>query len=283
MIDFLYGIRAKVSSLWGGATRFLALGVVAVGLVLVADGYTPLGIILLVASVPVSWLTGMWMIPGSVDAYFVKMSHIMNDSAVNWRSDSFWLRQRLGDIATQITGLKPPQERIDLHGRILADVGRIEEILDDKSVKFVDRATSMLQPSQSLRRAYTQLESDSDPGDHYAKEMESLLARYKRCVDENRARNTKSLRHLVKRAEQLRRPDSLMDSHNDYLRFLDAYMSGMIAYYEATRDGDTKTVRAAAAGAEVAHARLEDRSREYFTELLAKSHRGLAGQRSAAP
>jgi hypothetical protein len=277
MIDLLYGVRAKVSPLWGGGTRFMALGVVAVGLVLVADGYTPLGVILLVASVPASWLTGMWMMPGSVDAYFVKMSNIMNESAVNWNSDNFWLRQQLGDIATKIKCLKPPQKRLDLHRRVLADVGRIEEILDDKAVKFVDRAVSLLQPSQSLRHAYTELDSESDPSEHYVSEMVSLLARYKRCVDESRTRNAKSLKRLVRRAKKLRWPGSLMDSHNGYLRILDAYMSCMIAYYAATRDSDTETVKKAAAAAEVAHAQLEDRSRDYFAELLAKSHRGLTG------
>jgi hypothetical protein len=278
MIDLLYRARAKVSPLWGGRTRFIALGGVAIGLVLVADGYTPLGAVLLVASVPVSWLTGMWMMPGSVDAYFVKISNVMNESAVNWRSENVWLRQRLGDITTKINHLEPPQKRLDLHLRILADVGSIGEILDDQSGKFVDRATRLVQPSQSLRRAYTELdESESDPGEQYLKEVVSLLARYRRCIDESRARNVKWLRRLVRRTEKLRRPGSLADSHNDYLRILDSYISCMVAYYAAAQDSDTEAVRRAAATAEMAHTRFEDRSRDYFAELLAKSHRGFAG------
>jgi hypothetical protein len=283
MVDLLYGIRAKVLPLWGGGIRFVALGVVAAGLVLIADGYMPLGVILLVASVPVSWLTGMWMIPGSVDAYFVKMSNIMYDSAVNWHSDNFRQRQQLGGIATKIRRLKPPRKRLDLHRRVLTDVDRIEEIMDDKTVKFVDRVVGLLEPSRSLRRAYTELASEGDPRERYVKEMVSLLAQYKRRINESKTQNVKSLRRLARRAEKLRRPGSLVDSHNGYLRVLDAYMSCMIDYYAVTQDSDTETVRRAAAAVEVAHAKLEGRSRDYFAELLVKSHRGLADQHTAAP
>jgi hypothetical protein len=262
--------------MWGGGTRFVVLAIVAVGLVLVANGHTLVGITILVTSIPVSWFTGMWTIPGTVDSYFIKMSNIINESFTNLHSDNLQLRQRLRDTTVRMRGLDPPQRRMDLHGRVIADVGRIEEVLDDKSVAFADRAVGLLQPSQSLIRAHTELESER--GEAYGKAMVVLLARYKQNVDESRKRNTQSLRRLVERAETLRRPDFLRDRHSEYLGSLNAYVSCMTNYYEATQDGDIEAVRSAAEATEIAQANLETKSHAYFAELLAKSHHRLDGE-----
>jgi hypothetical protein len=278
MNDLLYRIRAKISPMWGGGTRFVALGGVAVGIVLITDDYTAIGASLLVASVPVSWLTGMWMVPGSVDAYFVKMSSIMTEASTNLYSENVWLRRQLGDIATAVDRLEPSQTRVDVYRRIVTDIGLIEEILDDKSIKFADRAVGLLRPSLSLRSVLSELESElSEPYvEPYVREMVSLLARYKHRVDESKERNAESLRRLVRRAEGVRRPGFLADRHRQYIQILNVYMSCMIAYYASTQDGIAGARRAAAA-VEVAYVNLEDVTRDYFAELLTKSHRGHAG------
>jgi hypothetical protein len=274
MINALYRVRARVAPRLAAGTRFIGLGIVALGGFLAAEGHATIGVVVLVASVPATWLTGVWVVPWSMDAYFVRLSNIINDSYINLQYENHRQREQLKDIANEIKGLDPPRDRLDLHQQILTDICRVDEILNDKSVSFSDRAIDILGPSRSLRHAYTELDHDSR--EPYVSAVAGALGRYKDRIDEDRERNQQSLRRLLVRANKLGPPGSLAERHGNYLRALDEYVSSMSAYYAAIRDREAIAIRKAAGMVEVAYADLEATSHRYVTELQLRTHHTAA-------
>ena len=91
--DTLYRVRAQVAPRLVAGTRFIGLGVVALGGFLVAEGNVVIGSLTLVACVPLTWVTGVWAVPGSIDAYLGKITSIVNDCYTNLQYDSHHRRE----------------------------------------------------------------------------------------------------------------------------------------------------------------------------------------------
>ncbi len=274
-IDALYRVRAHVAPRMAVGTRFIGLGVVALGGFLAVEVNAILGAAVLVASVPVTWVTGVWVVPGSTDAYFSKIANIINDCHTNLQYGSYHGRKALGDICNSIEGLTTPQSWLETHKEVLAAMHQIDSVLSDRSAAFIDRAVGVIGPGRILQRIRS--EFDSKSAETYVRDMAEALDRYKSLADDNKDKSQRSLRRLQARINKLHPPRSLVESHQKYREVLDDYVASMNAYYVVSRDGDAE-VRAAATKVETAYANLDTRSREYIEELGLRTHhtRGVA-------
>jgi hypothetical protein len=262
--DTLYRVRAQVAPRLVAGTRFIGLGVVALGGFLVAEGNVVIGSLTLVACVPLTWVTGVWAVPGSIDAYLGKITSIVNDCYTNLQYDSHHRREGLKEIKREAQGLIPPQDRLEMHQAVLADIGQIEVVLSDSTASFADRAVGVVESSRALRQIGADF--DGRPTEAYIKALTEVLERYRRLSDSSKGKNQQSLHRLQGRVSKLRPPKSLSKRHSQYLEVINGYISAMNAYC-AMNEATEAEIRVAAVNVESAYAKLDAKSREYIGEL----------------
>ncbi len=274
MTDTLYKIRAQVAPRLNGGIRFLGLAIVALGVLLVVEDEIVVGSAILVASVPITWLTGVWVVPGSSDSYFVKIANLVTDAHLNFEYDSDRQRKGLERIADEITNTTAPQHWLSIHRQIVADMRRIDEGLSDLSVSFTDRAVSGFESARSLRRVRREFEDR--PGDDYAREMTRLLDRYKAAASVRTRKKMQALHRFQARVNGLTPPSRLTERHEKYRELLGEYISAMDAYRTVVENDEPGAVGRAAMTIEVTYASLKTEGRKYFDELQSGSRRGYA-------
>jgi hypothetical protein len=272
MTDTLYKIRAQVAPRLNGGVRFVGLAIVALGALLVVEGEIVVGSALLLACVPITWLTGAWVVPGSSDSYFVKIANLVTDAHLNFEYDSDRQRKGLERIADEITNTPAPQGWLSIHRQIVADMGRIDKGLTDLSVSFTDRAVSGFESARSLRRV--RREFDDRPYDDYAMGMTRLLDRYKAAASVRTRKKMRALHRFQTRVNGLTPPSQLTERHERYRELLGEYISAMDAYCEVVENDEPGTVRRAAMTIEATYASLKTEGRKYFDELQSRTRLG---------
>ncbi len=278
--DTLYGVRAQVAPRLVAGTRFIGLSVVALGGFLAVEGNVVIGSLTLIASVPLTWVTGVWAVPGSADAYLGKITSIVNDCYTNLQYDSHRRREGLREIKREVQGLIPPQDRLEMHQAVLADISQIEVVLSDSTASFADRAVGVIEPSRALRRIGADFDSRSTEA--YIKILAEALERYRRLSDSSKGKSQQSLHRLQGRVSKLRPPKSLSKRHTQYLEVVNGYIAAMNAYCAMNETTDAE-IRVAAVNVERAYAKLDSKSREYIEELRLRTRhvRGTATANTA--
>jgi hypothetical protein len=273
VIDVLYSVRAQVAPRLVAGTRFIGLSVIALGGFLAVEGNIVIGLLILFASVPLTWVTGIWAVPGSADAYLGKISDIVNDCYTNLQYDSHCRWEGLKDVRREVQGLTPPPDRLEMHQAVLADINQIEVVLSDSTVSFVDRAVGVIAPSRALRQIGADFDGQST--ETYVKILAKALERYRRLSDSSKDKNQQSLHRLQNRVSKLRPPKYLSKRHSEYLEVVNEYVSAMSAYC-VMNEATEAEIRMAAVNVERAYAKLDTRSREYIGELRLQTGHGQA-------
>lgn len=208
VIDILYRVRTQVAPRLVAGTRFIGLSVVALGGFLAVEGNIVIGSLTLVASVPLTWVTGVWAVPGSVDAYLGKITGIVNDCYTNLQYDSHSLWKGLKDIKRDVQSLTPSQDRLEMHQAVLADINQIEVVLSDATAAFVDRAVGVIEPGRALRRIGANF--DDQCTEEYVKVLTKVLERYRRLSDSSKDKSQQSWGRLQSRVSKLRAPPQVV-------------------------------------------------------------------------
>jgi hypothetical protein len=274
MTDILYKIRAKVAPRLNGGIRFVGLAIVALGALLVVEGEIIVGSVILVTSVPITWLTGAWVVPRSSDSYFVKIANLVTDAHLNYEYDSDRQRKGLERIAGEITNTTAPQSWLGIHRKIVVDMGQIDKGLTDLSVSFTDRAVSGFESVQSLRRVRREL--DDRPDDSYAREMARLLDRYKAAASVRTRKKIQALHRFQARVNGLTPPSQLTERHEKYRELLGEYISAMDAYCMVVENDEPGAVERAATTIEATYTSLKIEGRKYFDELQSRTRLSCA-------
>jgi hypothetical protein len=74
---YAYTMRARLSPHHSVGLRAITLGLVALGLLLIAEDRTVAGVFVLMLSVMIAWLIGLWVAPWGRESYSRKLSGIM--------------------------------------------------------------------------------------------------------------------------------------------------------------------------------------------------------------
>lgn len=248
----------------------MVLSIVAVALFLLIEGHMVAGLIVLLADIATAWLTGVWVIPRSIDAYSRKLSLIMREADTTSWYERDRQRKRLRTISSEMESLSPPQSKLDLHRRILANLHQLEDILDDKSLAFTDRATSIFEKGQTFRRFRAEFSDRCN--EPYTRMATKMLDRYKLVINKGAERDRDFLGRLTTRIKKLRPPSVLAERHRDYLLALSEYVSATNSYYEAAKGDSIEAVRKAAMSVTVARSILDKESRDYAAEVQIRSY-----------
>ncbi len=251
-------------------TRFIGLAVIALGVFLVVEGDVLIGLLVLLASVPLTWLTGVWVVPWSADAYLGKILGVIGDCDANLNYISVRRREGLRGISGEIENLAPPKGRVETHQAIITCVRRIENILGDQSASFVDRAVGVVGPGRVLRKMGDELDSAS--AEVYTDVAAGSIRRYLQLADESKSKTRESLARLGVRISRIRAPRSLSKSHSEYLAVVEKYISAMNVYC-AMREAGEDEVRTAAANVEESYAKLKLMSSDYLRVLYLRTRR----------
>jgi hypothetical protein len=269
VIGILYRARMQIARRWITGIRFAAVSIVALAIFLLLENHLASGLIILLVSVGATWLASVWVMPWGLDSFVRKLSNIMRESHTSLERDSEQLREQLKAIAAEIKCLDPPQDKLNFQQRILTDIRKIENLLDDKSTAFADRAADLIEPSQKLRHIMTEFNKDSE--EPYVTTMIEALDRYKDSLERGRKGNQASLHRLFDRANELRPPSLFAEQHKKYLHTLGEYVTAMDDYYVASWDGNAEVVRKAVAMVADIYSTLEIEGHGYITELQLSS------------
>jgi hypothetical protein len=79
-----YKMRARLSHHHSIGLRVVTLGLVALGLYLIAEDRILAGVVVLLVSTAITWLIGLWVVPWGTETYSRKLSRIMRE----WIADS---------------------------------------------------------------------------------------------------------------------------------------------------------------------------------------------------
>jgi hypothetical protein len=227
----------------GRAAPWAPLVFLCGALSLTLDGQVA-GFPLLLASVPVAWVTGLWARPGSPDAYVRRVARILRESYDRIREATDKELKRAAVVTSEVAASEPSakylEARQDLLERLLegdADTAERSGTLEQRTDAAIARRDALMTLKSSLR-------AGSHPDGYY----EWLQNRIERRLDT--ARNVVEVADavLAETREELTRvkvPSRWGGRHTALLSAFDGYRAAILAYYRAVESGDRSDGRRA--------------------------------------
>jgi hypothetical protein len=258
----MYSVRSHVASrVWSGV---LVLGCIAVALLLLVEGMVFGGLIMLMASIPASWLSGLWVVPWSTDAYLRKLMLIMQNIHSDLLYGGYQRREQLRIMGVEVADLTPPQQYVGTYGSVLTIIGQLEGIIDDKEGNFADRAVGVFEQYGLLLHIRVELESKSDA---YPQAAYRVLERYRLFITSSMDKNEDLLQRHTRQIKNLRPSGRWITWHKGFVLALLGYTEAICSYYRAVREDNLEEVKLVAKNVSVARSILEAERLKYVEEF----------------
>jgi hypothetical protein len=262
--DTMYSLRSHVAARWTIWSRVLVFTGIAVALSLLVEGYLVGGLVILVVSIPSSWLSGLWVIPWSTDTYLRNLALIMRNARNDIWYAGYQRSEQLGILRAEVMDLTPPQRYIDIHEHMLIIIGQLRDIIDDEKGDFTDRAVTIFDRCRLLFDIRIGLENESDS---YSRLIRQALDKYRLIITSGMNESEDSLRRNTSRIKKLRPPGKWITWHKGYVLALTDYTAAVCSYYLAVRENDIEAVKRVVKKVSVTHTILEAERQRYLEKF----------------
>lgn len=224
----------------GSVAPVIALAFGGGALYLFAEDDLLAGCVLLAATVPATWLAGLWVMPGGADAYMQRTSRIIKAGFSDVRQEGDKRRARLSAITDMIARLDPPEELKDFH------IGVIETLREFDSIQNVaiEELEKTARRRFELRARVNGFLDDlrSAPRDVVYVQGAGKLLREWAAITVDTAEIEQKLDNLDEKLRKVKAPPSLADRHAVYVAAFDDYIQSMISFYRANKGDDIDSI-----------------------------------------
>lgn len=254
-----------------GSHRLVAIVLLAGTLLLLVEGFYVYGVVAVAVTLVVTWLTGSWVVPRSVDAYQRRVTRKLRD----WRTtiDHAWDRgvAERAKIAARVARLDAPPRLTDDHRRVVDLLARSDRLRTDRSLTFAERARGAAEARQELRALgaqLTEVASERDErrfGDALVKALAERDDVYRSVRREVEAATERTLAGLAR----VRAPAEWSEQHAELARRLGRYLDAIRRQHALIDAASPAEAEAGAAEFERVQADLFDFMRDKTREFVA--------------
>ncbi len=215
-------MRARIAT-HGAIGSVVALAIPALGALLILNGDLAIGIVLGALAVCGTWLAGLWVVPGSVEAYHRRVGRILRDGAASYERVYVPCVEEMRATTSRLADQMPLVD-------IVGPCERIDALLSEDTVRFVDKMSRLIEHRRQLLEAHGT-----------TNEVAELIGRRVAVISElprlREAPATGELRKL----EGVSAPLAVRERHEHYIRALsDAIASqrACVALFDGLNGGD---------------------------------------------
>jgi hypothetical protein len=217
-------VRGWITMRWRFA-GMVTLGVVAVAATLLIEGYVVLGFTVLTLGAAATWLTGIWVVPGGIDAYYRKVTRLLRDSYVQSLCHNGTQIERLRSLTHNVAVLVSSTDGDARYKDILAECEQIDGVLNGEHMGH----DQIYHQVAAHRRQLLELEKKLKRG-----QADSLDVHLTAILGERALVMTgipSSARRLLENQHQqlvrIKSPAAVRVQHRHYVRILEEYISAL--------------------------------------------------------
>jgi hypothetical protein len=199
----------------------VALGIMAAALYLIVERVFVAGSVAFAVGLLATWATGIWVLPGSTDAYRRRLQQTMREGAIVAARVSSGRGTELRESTSRIEGLG---ERCGAGGDfsgLMSECARVDEELSSPTAVFADIAFDLAVHYQRLLRMVDEANKNLDG------QLGDALKRRAQLLAENAIERNAAVGEQLSRYEHMSVPSSLCDSHSEFLEALGAYRAAL--------------------------------------------------------
>jgi hypothetical protein len=219
---------------------YCALSMATVGLALVFYRGNIYGVFAVVGSICLSWLSGVWVVPGSVDSYVRRMNKIIHTSLEeSWaRVDHYSSRSR--EIAEELEHMMPSREYGSFQKCLLKQFSATDDLVRDRS-SFSDRATLMFEQRKKLLNTRHRLETLS--GQAYIDGLVHIVTKRISLAQASAAEIRMPFVTARAQIARIKPPIPWRARHHSYVKTIDAYLTAVNAHEQTLLLNDDEKVQ----------------------------------------
>jgi len=249
-------MRASIQRRVGFLAPLGVLVLISGGFVLLADGSIIVGCVILLLSIPCTWLAGLWSVPNSVDAYVRKMTNLLRGDFAETVLEVGQQKKSIQETTATISMLEPPPEDRDFHVHVVSILQELDDLGNDDRHSLVERTIKINELQQQLAPTREEIAGSSTP---YLRELASTLDARVTLAGKSADAILRPLRHQSLVLARIKIPGTWLSRHQAYASQLDAYLIALENYYDA-RNNDGRVSKDIACS-------LESRKRELSTQI----------------
>lgn len=260
--------RARITTrqrTWAQFASTIALCLIAGGLLLLLDGFVIWGIAVFTLGILASWLVGIWVVPGGVDAYYRRVSRVLRGTTAQGQRHHDEYIKELRSLTNSIASLKQSQEGEDLFNEILVECKMIDEVADDE-----DMGLDRVRPMDGHRRRLLDLVKSfeySNAGP-INQDLATLLVKRASVVVGIFYTAQQLLEAQVRFLVRIKPPTTLEAQHQSYIEVIQAYVFTFGDLYKAiSGDSDNGIDEVLLAKANARHQEWRRATQAYSDEL----------------
>lgn len=229
------------------------------------DGFVIQGIAVFALGMLASWLVGIWVVPGGVDAYYRRVSRVLRDATAQGQRHHDEYVKELRGLTNSIASLSQSHEGGDLVNEILAECEMIDEVADDEGMGL-DR----VRPMDGHRRRLLDLGksfeySNADP---INQDLATLLVKRASVIVGVFYTAQQLLEAQVRFLVGIKCPTTLEAQHQSYIEVVQAYVLTFGNLYKAiSGDSDNGIDEGLLAVANARHQEWRRATQAYSDEL----------------
>jgi hypothetical protein len=258
-------VRAYLVRRLHGWVYLFALTIVAVAILLVADGDKVLGYVVLLLAIPATWLGGVWVSPRGDDAYVLAMRDVIRGGAAEATNANRVRQDHMRILRKTITDLDPPRQLTDFHQQVVSQLESIDRFEADGAGTLEDRAVRMHEIRRELVRVLDDL--TVQPSEPYVGELTCRIEDYMRETISSLDIVQKPFRQRSEKLTKIRPPQRWKARHEMSVKTFSDYFSALHNYYATLEDESIDAIRHAAKELAVQYEELTRFVDDYLQEL----------------
>lgn len=213
-------ITTRQHARWQFASLF-AFCLIAAAILLLLEGYVILGIATLMLGGLASWLTGLWVMPGSVDGYYRKLSRILRDIDVQNKRNKDIDDKDLRSLTLRIAELGRSRKEDKLYKEIIAECEMIDTLIENR-IGF-DHVREIGEHRRRLLKFGNVCEANT--ADPTRQELARTIVRRASVIVRDFDAAYELLESQACRVVGIKVPVKLKTQHQRYLEALNAYIT----------------------------------------------------------
>ncbi len=202
----------------------LALCLIAAAVLLLLEGFVMLGIATLTLGGLASWLTGLWVMPGSVDGYYRKLSRVLRDIDMQDKQSKDIGVKELSSLTLSIAELVRSLKEDESYQEIVAECEMIDALIEDRGKGFY-RVREIGEHRRRLLKFGNICEANE--ADPMSQELATIVVRRASVIVRNFDAAYELLESQARRVMGIKAPVKLKSRHQRYLEALNAYVTAI--------------------------------------------------------
>jgi hypothetical protein len=273
MTRTVYAARRVVSGNLGMLGPPVAVTLLGAGAVFAAERRFVLGAALLLAGLLAAWLTNVWALPRTRDAYMLTTGRTLRRGFARSYAARNRQMRRLRKVTDAIGALEPPDCVAGAHGEILAALRSIDDPPEARPRPLSSRTARVMMLRAEVMAVESGLPDDSVGT--FSTRVSKLLEARETIASETARSVCKPLGSSFERVKRITPPTAWRDAHVRICRALASYLHTLEVFYLAVQENDTVAARASADALERSEIELADAAAPYRKEARRRGQLAL--------